>query len=316
MTDTRNPTAGAFWAMAAVTFFAMNDAAVKFLSDGYALHQVILLRSLVGLTIMTVVILPFAGGPRILRTRKLKAHLLRGLFIVFANMAFFLGIASMPLAEAVAIFFVAPLLTTVYSAIFLKEKVGPWRIGAIGVGLIGVLIIVRPGSDAFQAAALLPIVAANFYALIHIMTRRLGGTESAVTMSIIMQVVFIGVCLAIGSIIGWGQFDTFDNPALSFLFRAWSWPQGTDLWVFLLIGVGIAGAATMISQAYKVSEATLVAPFEYIALPMSVFYGIVLFDEWPDAAAIAGSALIVAGGLVLIYREARVGKSLAKTVSR
>lgn len=314
MSDNRASTAGAFWAMAAVTCFSINDSAIKFLSDSYALHQVVLARSVIALCLICLFVLPFAGGLSAIRTKKLKMHMLRGLCIVIANMTFFLGLAAMPLAEAVAIFFISPLLITVFSVIFLRETVGPWRWGAIAVGLIGVLIVVRPGTEAFQIAALLPIIAATFYALIHILTRRMAATESAVTMVVFMQAMFILVSLGIGLVLWDGRFDVYADPSLSFLFRAWVWPAAEDLWLFGLIGVGIAGAATMISQAYRVSEAALVAPFEYIALPLSIIFGILIFDEWPDGTALFGSALIVGGGIVLVWRESRARKSVAPGV--
>lgn len=307
---------GAYWAVVAVSFFAFNDAAIKFLSDDYALHQVVLIRSVIALVLISVFVVPFTGGRSQLRTRKPGMHLLRGLFIVIANMTFFLGLAAMPLAEAVAIFFISPLLITVFSVIFLSETVGPWRWGAIAGGLVGVIIVVRPGSDAFQLAAVLPLIAAGFYAGVHILTRQMGGTESAVTMVLFMQSVFILVSGAIGLVVADGQFDRFDDPSLQFFFRAWVWPAPQDVWLFGLVGIGIAGAAIMISQAYRVSEAALVAPFEYVALPLAIFFGIVVFDEYPDAMALLGSGLIVGGGLVLVWREARAGKGLAQKASR
>ncbi len=309
-------TAGAYWATAAVVCFSINDAAIKLLSDGYALHQIVLIRSVIALAVLLAVVMPLAGGPRLLRTRKLRMHLARGLCIVIANITFFLGLAALPLAEAVAVFFVSPLLITVFSVLFLGETVGRWRWGAIAIGMIGVLIVVRPGTAAFQPAALLPIMAASFYAMIHILTRRMGGTESAVTMAILMQCVFIVVSGGIGAAVGHGRFDVFDDPSLTFLFRAWAWPAAGDIWLMVLVGVGIAGAGTMISQAYRVSEAALVAPFEYVALPLAILFGYLVFGERPDAAALAGSALIMGGGLLLIWREARAGKVVAQKARR
>jgi len=143
-------------------FFSANDTIVKFLSDSYALHQVILIRSVVGLAVVVAIIMPLSGGVSVMRTKRFPMHALRGCAVVFANMTFFLGLA------AVAIFFISPTVVTLFSVIFLGETVGPRRWTAIAVGLLGVLIVVRPGTDAFQFASLLPLAAAVGYAFIHI----------------------------------------------------------------------------------------------------------------------------------------------------
>ncbi|HEV8035306.1 DMT family transporter, partial [Yoonia sp.] len=244
-------------------------------------------------------------GWAIARTKRLKMHILRGLCVVFANMTFFLGLAAMPLADAVAIFFVSPLVITLFSVVFLGELVGPRRWAAIAVGLIGVLVMMRPGTAAFQVASLLPLAAAVCYAGLHILTRRIGGTESAATMAFYIQVVFLFVGVSFGLIAGDGRFGDQSDLSLAFLFRAWSWPAVADLPIFLVIGVGTAVAGYLISQAYRVAEASYVAPFEYLALPMAVVWGIVVFDEFPDVWDFVGMALILGAGLFMVWREAR-----------
>ncbi|SIT85907.1 EamA-like transporter family protein [Yoonia rosea] len=296
---------GAICAAVSVLFFSINDVAIKFLSGGYALHQVVLIRSVIGLLIIVTVIAPFTSGWAIARTKRLKMHLLRGLCVVFANMTFFLGLAAMPLADAVAIFFVSPLVITLFSVVFLGEVVGPRRWAAIAVGLIGVLVMMRPGTAAFQVASLLPLAAAVCYAGLHILTRRIGGTESAATMAFYIQVVFLFVGVSFGLIAGDGRFGDQTDLSLAFLFRAWSWPAVADYPIFLLIGAGTAVAGYLISQAYRVAEASYVAPFEYLALPMAVVWGIVVFDEFPDLWDFVGMGLILGAGLFMVWREAR-----------
>lgn len=297
---------GALCAAVSVIFFAINDVAIKFLSGGYALHQVVLIRSVIGLLIIMAVIAPLTDGWAIARTKRLKMHMLRGLCVVFANMTFFLGLAAMPLADAVAIFFVSPLVITIFSVLFLGERVGPRRWAAIAVGFIGVLIMMRPGTAAFQMASLLPLGAAFCYAGIHIITRRIGGTESAATMAFYIQIMFIIVCLAMGLAVGDGRFGDQSDPSLAFLLRAWDWPLPADYPVFLIIGVGIAFGGYLISQAYRVTEVSFVAPFEYLALPMSVVLGMLVFAEFPGFWDYIGMALILGAGLFTIWREARV----------
>lgn len=304
---------GAACASVAVIFFSINDTAIKFVSGDYALHQVVLLRSLFGLAFLMVLIAPLTDGWAIMRTKRLGLHLVRGLFVVTANMLFFLGLAAMPLAEAVAIFFISPLVITVFSILFLGETVGPRRWAAIAVGLAGVLIIVRPGTSAFQAASLLPLSAAVSYAGLHIMTRKIGKTDSAATMAFYIQIVFVAVCLGIGLVIGDGRFADQSDPSLAFLFRAWGWPPMSDMPLFLGIGFGVALGGYFISQAYRVAEAGFVAPFEYLAMPLSILWGYLVFAEVPDPTTLLGAALIIGAGLFTVWRETRVGQ-VAPTV--
>lgn len=300
----RTSFSGAYWALAAVIAFATNDVVIKFLSGDYPLYQVMFVRSLVGLLFVVAVLVPLTGSLSMLKTKRLKTHILRGLCVVLANFTFFLALAAIPLADAVAVFFVSPLLISVFSVIFLGEHVGPRRWAAILVGLVGVLIVVRPGTSAFQIASLLPLLAAVGYALLHILTRRIGGTENATSMVFYIQLTFLAVSSAAGLALGHGVFDTFDHPSAIFLLRAWVWPAPFDLGLMIFSGMVTSIGGYMISQAYMRSEAALVAPFEYIALPLSVAFGFFLFAELPDLLAFGGIALILISGLALIWREA------------
>lgn len=314
---TRSPkTIGALCALGSVGFFSVNDMLIKFLSGDYALHQVVLIRSLIGLAVICVMILPFTGGLSALRTKRLGMHLIRGLCVVTANMSFFLGLAAMELATAVAIFFISPLLITVFSVIFLGETVGPRRWAAIGLGLLGVLIILRPGTSAFQLASLLPLIAAVAYASIHMITRKIGGTESAATMAIYIQVTFIVVCAMIGLAVGDGRFGNQSDPSLAFLLREWGWPLAQDIWKFGVLGFGVGVAGYLISQAYRVAEAAFVAPFEYLAMPLAMFWGYVVFGEVPDSVTFLGAALIIGSGLFALWRETKVVDLPASPLTR
>lgn len=184
---------GIFSAIGGSLVFSVNDVAIKFLSGDYALHQVVLIRSLIGLAMMICLVLPFQGGFAALRTSRPGTHLLRALCVVASNLFYFLGLAAMPLADAVAVFFVAPLMITALSVLLLGEHVGPRRWVAVGLGLAGVMVMLRPGPTTFHAAALLPLASALFYALMHILTRRMGTAERAVTMAFYVQVSFIFV---------------------------------------------------------------------------------------------------------------------------
>ncbi len=301
---------GVLSALVASFFFSFNDMSIKFLSGDYALHQVVLIRSSLGMLFLLVFLIPFDGGFRTLKTKRLRSHLFRGLCVVFANMTFFLGLAAMPLADAVAIFFVAPLIITVFSVIFLGETVGPRRWGAVAVGMLGVIVMMRPGGDSFQVTALLPLAAAFGYAALHIMTRKIGDTESASTLTFYIQLTFIVVSILMGLVLGDGRFAGSGDASLDFLLREWSAPKTGDYVVFGLIGLASTLGGYFISQAYKLAEAGLAAPFEYVALPLAIFWGVVVFGEWPDAIAWVGISLILGSGLYTFWREAVHGQMI------
>ena len=307
---------GALFALMAVMCFSLNDVGIKFLSDTYALHQVIFIRSSIGTLVFLTVIMPMSGGFKVMRTRRLKMHLLRGICVVFANMCLFLGLAAMPIADAVAVFFISPLVITVFSVLFLGETVGARRWAAIAVGFMGVLVIVKPGTSAFQVASLLPMLAAMLYAVIHIVARKIGGTESAATMAFYIQVTFIIASAGFGLTLGHGAYDTETHPSLSFLLRAWGPVMAEDWPILFMLGLSGVMGGFFISQAYRLSEAAFAAPFEYVAMPMAIMWGVTVFGTWPDSTAWIGIALIIGSGLYLLWRESVQDDSLAGKAPR
>ncbi len=298
-------------AVAAAFAFTLNDVGIKFLSGEYPLHEVILFRALVAIVITLGVIMPLEGGYANLRTKRLGLHLMRGVLVVMANITFFLGLASIPLSEATAIFFISPLLITIFSVLFLSERVGWMRWMAVAAGLAGAFIMLRPGTGSFQYAALLPLAAAFGYAGLHILTRMIGSAEKASTMAFYIQITFIVVSAAIGLSVGDGRFAGSGVPAWDFLLRAWIWPPANDLLIMAGIGLASALGGYFISQAYRLSEAALIAPFEYLGLVLAIIWGATIFGEWPDAVAWLGIALILAAGLFVFWREAMNNRAIA-----
>ena len=301
MTDNR--ILGIACVVGAVTLFVLQDGLIKWLSGDYPLHEIVLVRaaSAIGVTLF---VMRLEGGIHLLRTRRLGLHLARAALLVIANSAFFLALAAMALADAVAIFFVAPLVITALSALMLHEAVGPRRWAAVCVGLAGVIVMLRPGEGTLQLVALLPIVAAVAYALLQILTRRLGTTERASTISFYAQAGFVAVSVAIGVVAGDGRFAPDDDASLSFLLRAWTIPSASDAALFLGIGVLNGVGGYLMSQGYRIARPSVLAPFEYVALPMAVLWGALLFGDWPDLITYAGMALICGGGLYVLHREA------------
>ncbi len=296
----------------AVLFFSASDMLIKWMSGDYPLHQIVFIRALTSLAIILGIFVPLEGGFRNLMSKRLPLHLFRGFCVVIANVAFFTGLASLPIGEATAIFFVAPLFITALSVPFLGEKVGLRRWLAVSVGLIGVIIIMRPGTEAFRYAALAPILAALAYATMQITARKLGVTEKASVMAFYIQVTFLITCASVGLLLGDGRMaEGLEDPSLLFLLRAWTMPTAGDWLILILVGGLSACGAYLISQGYRKVEATIAAPFEYVAMPMAVFWGVVMFDEWPDAIAMGGILLIIASGLYAFWRENIKGTPIA-----
>ena len=296
--------------------YSINDLVFKLFSETYPLHQMVFVRSLVALLLCTAIIVPLSGGFKILRTQHPFLHLLRGLFIVASNIALYTGLAILPIANSTAIFYSAPLMITALSVIVLKEKVGWWRWLAIAVGLLGVLLIVRPGFSGFNWGVLLPIFAAFTYALLQIMTRWMGVTEPAATLFFYTQVMFLAFSTTAFIAIGDGEFANPDAPAIDFLLRAWVVPSPLELSLLILLGVLSASGGYMMTHAYRQSMSSLIAPFEYVALLFAIMWGALIWNTLPDLLAGYGIALIVIAGLTVAIREARLGLKFRKTMPR
>ena len=294
---------GIFFAIGGGLVLSVNDVSIKFLSGDYPLHQIILIRALVGLVFLFTLLRVTGLGFGQLRTRRPKDHLIRVSIVMVSNVTYFLGLAALPLADAVAVAFVSPLLVTLLSIVVLGEKVGPRRWAAVGVGMLGVLVMLRPGSGVIQPAAILVLISAFCYASSHMMTRRMRDTESAFTLNFYVQCGFILVSTTMGLTVGDGHFAGSSDASLAFLFRPWVWPPAHDWPAFLATGLAVGIGGLMMSQAYRLSEAALVAPFEYVGMPMAIFWGVVMFGTWPDATAWVGIALICGAGLYTLWRE-------------
>nr|WP_146287431.1 DMT family transporter [Gemmobacter aquaticus] len=304
MIDTapRLATLGILAAVCGAAVLSVNDVAIKSLSDTYALHQIILTRSIISLLFL-LVFMGMAGGYSQLRTSRPRGHLLRVSLVMVSNITYFLGLAALPLADAVAIAFISPLVVTLLSVLVLGETVGPRRWTAVGLGLLGVVVMLRPGAGAFQPAAILVLISAVTYASTNMMTRHMRATESAATLNLYVQIGFILISTAMGLVVGDGHLAGSENPSLAFLFRAWIWPAPQDWPAFLATGLSVAIGGLLVSQAYRMCEAAVIAPFEYAAMPMAILWGVLVFGQWPDATAWLGIALICGAGLYVLWRE-------------
>ena len=296
----------------------VNDSIVKALSDRYPLHEIVFVRAIVAL-LFSLAVLRFEGGLRALRTGRPAAHIARGLCMVAANLAFFGALASIPLADATALFFVAPLLITLLSIPFLGEKVGIRRFSAVAVGFVGVLVVLRPGAGELEhdrLTLLLPMAAALAYATMQILTRKLRASAPASAMAVYIQGMFIAVSLGFFAVAGDGRFaEGMENRSWLFLFRAWVWPT-PEHWLILVLLGGLSGfIAYALTQAYRLADAATLAPFEYVALPSAIALGWLVFDHLPDLWVLLGCALIAGSGIYVYWRERKLADRGARRCS-
>ena len=284
------------------------DAVVKYMSSGYPAYETLLFRCLGSLPVIIFMLWKSGDGFSIM-TPLLPRVLLRGLILGLAYLCFVLALPAMPIANAVAIYFTMPFFVAGLAGPLLRERVRPHRWAAIIAGFIGVLIMVRPGFGVFEPAALLALASAFGYALGQMMGRPLSQKVSPIIIAAWQNVVYATIGLAIGLIFNLFDLGPFSHPSLIFLSRPPVWPSLFDF--ILLFGHGmLAGCAMLLFvNAYKLAETNFVAPFEYSAMIWAVFYGIVLFGEFPDIVTIIGAGIVVAAGILMILRDRKLDRS-------
>jgi drug/metabolite transporter (DMT)-like permease len=270
--------------LAAVLLFALMDAGLKMLSTHYPPFQVSAIRGASSLPLVLAWALSTGGIASLFRVRW-SLHLLRGALGVMMMAGFVFALRTLPLSETYSIFFVAPLMITALSVPFLGERVGPRRWIAIAVGLLGVLVVLRPtGEGVLSLAGLMVLVAAFGYSVSAITVRIIARTDT--TQALMVWLLFF---MALGAgLLAWPQ---------------WVPLRGEDGWI--IAGIGVAGALGQyaITEAFRLGEASLIAPLEYTALVWGVTLDAALWGVLPDAVTWLGAAIIVASGLYLLRRE-------------
>lgn len=308
--------AGIGFILVGIFSISLNDMMIKQLSGGYPLHQIVFVRSGIGI-MFSLILVQIEGGWSILLTKQPALHILRGILIVLSNMTYFVALAAIPLADATALFFAAPLFITLLSIPVLGEKVGSLRITAVLIGFSGVIIMQRPweGTETLMASRivlLLPVFSAVTYALNQVLTRKLGVTTKASALSVYIQAMFVVVSSLFWLFAGDGQFaQGATNPSIEFLLRAWVLPSNGDLWIMVGLGFNSAIIGYCLSQAYRMADAATVAPFEYAGLPLAVFWGWLLWADFPVWEVWLGMGLIMGSGIFVFIREQQKARRLA-----
>jgi drug/metabolite transporter (DMT)-like permease len=184
---------------------------------------------------------------------------------------------------------------------FLGEKIGLSRWIATLVGFAGVVVMMRPAGGLFEWASLLPVASAFCYGSAALMARRLGATDSAPVMAFYQNALFLMGALLLAAIFGGGAYEGERQASLAFLMRGWTVPGTRDLLLMAATGPIAAVGTVLLTQAYRLAEANLVASFEYSGLIWASLWGFTFWSEVPGAATLAGAALIVGAGLYMLY---------------
>ena len=287
-----------------VLIFSLQDVAVKWMGGDYPILEIVVFRSLTALP-LTLLFFRFEGGRGLPTTTRPRLETIRGLCYFLSYTTYFMGLAALPLAEIAAIKFSGPLMITALSVVMLGETVGPRRWVALFVGFMGVLLIVRPGFAAFNLGSVFILISVLFYALAAILTRRLQTTDSSATMAYYSSLVYLLATVVLVPVVFLvGDFPNA-HPSVAFLFRSWATPSLSDGVIMAGLGLVWAGGMYFLARAYSVALASVVAPFEYVALPINVLWGFILWHQLPVLTTWAGAFLALASGLYVLYRERR-----------
>lgn len=262
---------------------SLTDALGKWVVQDYHVAQLNFMRGFFALLVLGPTILS-EGGVKALKTSRPWAHLARAILLASLAFAWFFGLTTLPLAEATAIGLCAPLFMTALSVVVLKEHVGVFRWGAVLLGFVGMLVIIRPGTAMFDPMFFFPAFAAVGYATYMLTNRILSRTESMTAITLYPQLGIMAVAAV------WAPF----------VWQPVTWPAFAAM-----AGTGLCAGLghLLLSYAFRYAPPSVLAPLDYSALVWATILGYALFSQLPDGVTWIGMGLIVAAGLIVVYRE-------------
>jgi drug/metabolite transporter (DMT)-like permease len=277
----------------AVLCFSLVDATAKWLTRGYDPWVIVSISRIVPIVVAMVLACRETGNPFNFYTAYPKLQILRAALTIPMIWCFFTGLSFMPLAEAITIAFAAPLFITVLSRPILREKIGRRRWSAVAIGFVGILVALRPGFGGLGIGPILIIISAFSYALSMVLLRRFAGQEPT------RNILFYSAV---------GAFVVGGINAIP----VWVAPSAVDWGLLLLVGVwGLFGSYAVI-RAYRLGEASMLAPLEYTALIWSIMFDVWLFGQAPAAAVLLGAAIVIASNIYIAHREHKLAKARAQ----
>ena len=272
-------------ALAGGALLTLNDGLVKALAAEFPIGQVLALRGIFVYVMIIVFALRSGGIHTAWQVKSWRGQGLRGICVIGSSFTFVTGLTYLPLADAIAIAFAGPLFVTIMAPMMLGEVVGWWRWAAVLVGFAGVLVIVQPGSTAFQWFAIFPLMASFLGGMRDLITRKMAASETTVA------VLFITTTAVVLS-----GFVTY-------FFTDWIPVEPRHYIYFIGSGLLIGVAHYLIIESFRFGEAALVSPFKYGNVLWAVLFGFLLFGDLPSAATLIGALIVTASGLYILHRE-------------
>ncbi|MEZ5925145.1 MAG: DMT family transporter [Hyphomicrobiaceae bacterium] len=275
--------AGIAMMLTAMIILPVTDASAKYMASAIPALELVWARYL----FQVVVLLPIGLGrlgPALFRSNNPRLQIARSLILTVGTCLFFAALRFMPLADTLAVFFISPILTTMLSPLVLGEQVGPWRWGAVVLGFLGALLVIRPGFAEINPGIVLAVGSGLTYATYALITRKLAGTDPPL------------VTLNVTGIVGAAAASI----ALPFV---WVSPSMLQWGLMALMGVVSAIGHFLIVMAYERTSASGLAPFAYAEIISATALGYWLFDDFPAAVTWLGIAIIMASGIIIAWRE-------------
>lgn len=265
----------------------INDAMAKYLTQSYPVGQVVALRGL-SIIMLLIAFLFFMNNLQALKIFSWKGHIFRAGAMTGSTFLFITGLSLLPITDAIAIAFVAPILTTILGVLVLKEAVSWKRWAAIFVGFFGIIIILQPSSDAFKIAAIAPLGAAAFGAARDVITRALSESESS------LSILFTSMLMI--TIAGFLTYPL-----------GWSAVKPSHIWIFITSSLLVGLAQYLMIEAFRLGEIALISPFKYSSLLWATLIGLLIWDELPSKHVVLGAFILILSGIYLLRNEVNNG---------
>lgn len=290
----------------AMLIVPLMDAAGKWLAMEASIPPATIsfMRFFVQGLISLAVLLIFSRGLG-LKTENLWGNLLRGCLLGLGSLCFFAAVKYMPIADALAVFFVEPLILTVLSMVFLHEKVGWRRLSAVMVGLLGTIIVIQPSWTVFGWISILPIISAFLFAVYLVLNRKFGMHERPVIMQFYAG---IGGSLFSCVVLVFGEITAIPDLQFALPYSVFPW--------FMLIMVGVIATVShlLVVRAFQLAPASILAPFQYMEIVMAVTVGLIFFGDFPSLSKWLGIFIIIGSGIYVFFREQKRSAEAEKSV--
>ena len=291
--------------LAGMVLFVGQDLLMKDMLAHYPVWMLIFVRSIVALLTLLPLVL-WLGAPHRIFTPFWPWYLTRAMLFASGFAMFYTAFPFMGLAEVTTLFFSAPLMTAMLAALFLQEKIGLHRAAALLVGFAGVVIAMNPTGDSLGWIAVLPVFCALTYAISQTIVRKIGEQDTSLTIGLytisLSGVLIVPIGFAVSQMV-------VITPELNHLRMDWPVPKAEGVAMLALLGSIGTVAYTLVSRAYQIASASVIAPLDYSYLPLAASFGYLFWGEVPPFSTLFGMVLIVSSGMYTAYRELRVNRT-------